>query len=285
MALRPYAEYDKAADAEAYAKHKKWKPILAVVLGAVGGVAGVALSPRSQAPGAAAGLVAGAVVGYLVYRLILYTSSKSAADARYTADWCAHHGMTLLGDDASPANGPYADSGVRQRSYRAVEGPLGGVHTLAYNFSYWTRSTDSKGNTTETEHPYKIMRLTGIDLPIARLTIHERGFMNRFEVFDKLQGKLTAERPIKLESVEFNEKYDLTISDDADDIWIRRIFDPATIAASTSGQIHIPDLKYYDKAWWFIESGHLDAKHLEKLVEWNAKVVPAVQHLARVPNL
>lgn len=285
MTLRPYAEYDKLADAEAYAKHKKLLPILSVALGAVGGLVGVTLSPRSQGLGAFGGLVAGAAVGFIIYRLILYATSKSSADKSYTADWCAHYGMTLLGDDVSPPNGPYAKSGIRQRSYRSIEGPLGGVQTFAYNFSYWTRTTDSKGNSSETEHPYKIMRITGIDLPIARLTIHERGFMNRFEVFDKLQAKITPERPIKLESVEFNKKYDLTISDDADDIWIRRIFDPATIAASSSGQIHIPDLQYYDRAWWFIESGHLDAKHLEKLAEWNAKVVPAVQHLARVPNL
>lgn len=285
MTLRPYAEYDKEADAEALVKHKKWKPILAVGLGAIGGVVGVAVSPRSQGPGAVVGLVAGAVIGYLVYRLILHTSAKSAADQRYTTDWCAHHGMSLLGDDVSPPNGPYANSGIRQRSYRAIEGPLGGVHTLAYNFSYWTRTTDSKGNTRETEHPYNVMRITGIDLPIGRLTIHERGLLNRFEVFDKLQAKMSPERPIKLESVDFNEKYDLTISDDADDIWIRRIFDPATITASLSGQIHIPDLQYYDRAWWFIESGHLGAAELDKLVSWNAEVVPAIQHLARVPNL
>ena len=114
------------------------------------------------------------------------------------------------------------------------------------------------------------MRITGLELPIARLTIHERGFMNRFKFVDTIQAKFTAEKPITLESVEFNEKYDLTIDDNADDIWIRRIFDPATIAAAPRARSHSRTCKYYDSAWWFVEKEHLDAKrarqagHLER---------------------
>lgn len=283
--MRAYEEYDKLADAEAYAKHKKWMPWLCGGIGAIGGVIGYVSSQTDKPVAAALGFAIGGLVGYGVYRAILHFTAQAAADAHYTKDWCAHHGLHLLGDGVSPPNGPYASSGHKQRAYRAIEGQLNGLQVLSYNFSYWTRSTDSKGNSKEVEHPYKVMRITGIALPIDRLTIHERGFMNRFELFDKIQAKATPERPIKLESVEFNEKYDLTIADNADDIWIRRIFDPATIQASLTGQIHIPDLKYYDNAWWLIEANHLIARELDKLLSWNAEAVPAIQHLARVQNL
>lgn len=283
--MRSYDEYDALADAEAYAKHKKWMPWLCGGVGLIGGVIGYVASEADKPIAAALGFAIGGIVGYGIYRLILHFSAQAAAEAHYSKDWCAHHGLQLLGDGVSPSNGPYASSGHKQKAWRAIEGPMNGLQMLTYNFSYWTKSTDSDGNSSETEHPYRIMRISGLELPIDRLTIHERGFMNRFELFDKIQATVTPERPIKLESVDFNNKYDLTISDNADDIWIRRIFDPATIAASLAGTIHIPDLKYYDGAWWLVESGHLKVKELDKLLTWNAETVPAIQHLARVQNL
>ncbi|MGB0871851.1 MAG: hypothetical protein ACPGWS_09355 [Solirubrobacterales bacterium] len=283
--MRSYDEYKRLADAEAYAKHKKWLPILGVLLGIIGVAIGVGVSPQSQGLGGFAGLVIGFVVAFVIYRVILHSSSQASADKMYTADWCAEHALTDRGDDYSPPNGPYANSGKRQKSYRAIEGELNGLTTLFYNFSYWTESTDSDGNSTETEHPYKIMRLMGTTLPIDRLSIAKRGFMNRFAAIDKLQGKLTPERPIQLESVEFNKLFDLTIDDHADDIWIRRIFDPATISAAVAGQFEIPDLRYYDGAWWLIEDKHCRARDLDTLLPWQATAATAIAHLARVQNL
>lgn len=285
MTMRSYDEYDALADAEAYAKHKKWMPWLAGGFGLIGGVFGYVASATDKPIAATLGFAIGGIVGYVVYRLVLHFSAQATAEAHYTQDWCAHHGLTLIGDGTCPSNGPYYSSGHKQKAWRAIEGPMNGLQVLSYNFSYWTDSTDADGSGSETEHPFRIMRVTGLELPIQRLSIHERGLMNRFELFDKIQASVTPERPVKLESVEFNNKYDLTISDTADDIWIRRIFDPATIAASLAGAIHIPDLKYYDSAWWFVEPGHLKVRELDKLLTWNAEVAPAIQHLARVQNL
>jgi hypothetical protein len=278
--LKPHAQFSAEAKAEAEARFARWMKWLviggALVGGAIGGFG------YKELLGVIIGAVIGALLGGLIHRILVHTNAASAADQAYLKAWCAHHGMTVMG--ASPANGPYADSGHRQRTGIAVQGPLGGMNTLFYNFSYWTKSGSGK-NESETEHQFKIMRLTGVELPIARLTIHERGFLNRFSAIDKLQGAMTAERPISLESVAFNEKYDLTISDDADEIWIRRIFDPATIAAVIEGRMHIPDLRYYDRAWWWIEPDHLDVAALDMILKWQADAAEAVRHLARVPNL
>lgn len=283
--MRSYDEYDALADAEAEAEYKSLMPWIVGVAAAICAGVGYFMSESDKPVAAALGFGIGGILGYGIYRAVLHFTAQAAAEEHYTKDWCAHHGLQLLGDDVSPPNGPYASSGHKQKSWRAIEGPMNGLQMLTYNFSYWTKSSDSDGSSTETEHPYRIMRITGLELPVQRLSIHERGFMNRFELFDKIQAKVTPERPIKLESVDFNNKYDLTISDAADDIWIRRIFDPATIQASLTGQIHIPDLKYYDGAWWLVESGHLKVKELDTLLSWNAGAVPAIQHLGRVQNL
>ena len=285
MPLAPYEEYEKRAGDQAEAKYKRWLIPLAVIFGLIGaGIGGVA-GGASRLTGIVVGVVVGLLLGALIHRLIVHFSASSSAAAAYTADWCTENGCKNLGDDFSPSNGPYHNSGHRRKATDAIEGQFGELDTLFYNFSYWTESTDSDGNTTETEHPYRIMMLTGKSLPIARLSYSTRGFMDRFRTLDKLQGALTPERPIELESVEFNKKFDLTIDDKADDIWIRRIFDPATIQACVDGQINIPNLRYYDAAWWLIEDKHYKAKELDTLKPWQARAAVAVDHLSRVQDL
>ena len=90
---------------------------------------------------------------------------------------------------------------------------------------------------------------------------------------------------MQLESVEFNKLFDLTIDDKADDIWIRRIFDPATIQACVDGTIQIPNLQYYDQAWWLVDDKHFKIKELDTLKPWQAQAAVAVNHLARVQTL
>lgn len=283
--MKPYDEYARLADAEAYAKHKIWLPVLGVLLGAVGVGIGITIAADSKGEGGFIGLIVGMAGAFVIYRAILHFSSQASADKMYTFDWCLEHNFANHGDNYSPANGPHANSGKRQKAYRALEGELNGLTTLFYNFSYWTESTDSEGHTSETEHQLNVVRMTGTLLPIDRLSIARRGFMNRFSLIDKIQGKFTPERPIELESVEFNKLFDLTIDDHADDIWIRRIFDPATISAAVAGQFVIPDIRYYDGAWWMVDDQHCDARDLDNLLAWQAQAAGAIEHLARVQDL
>ena len=78
-----------------------------------------------------------------------------------------------------------------------------------------------------------------------------------------------------LESAEFNERFDLAIDDSADDVWIRRIFDPATIQDCLDGTIDIPNLQYFNDAWWFVEAKHYAPKQLDDLKEWQARAAVA----------
>ncbi|MBJ7355238.1 MAG: hypothetical protein JHC98_10485 [Thermoleophilaceae bacterium] len=280
MALEPYSHYAQIGTQNAY---DRWTPKLKffAAFSALAGI-GVALAIARDIQYPVLGAFAGGIIGYFIFRLVVYVAASNTADHLYRTDWCKERGMTYIGDGEFPANAPYAKRGDKREATDAYEGEWNGLKTLFYNFTY-TEKGDS--DDPDTDYDFKIMRLTGRELPIASLTMHQRGFMNKFKFVDDLQGRFTGQKPVSLESVAFNEKWDLTIDDNADEIWIRRIFDPATITALNDGHFTIPDVQYYGNAWWFVEKGHFKTEELE---EWPAKQVlaaDAVELLSRVQTL
>jgi hypothetical protein len=228
------------------------------------------------------GAFIGGAIGYGIFRAVVYSSAASTADDLYSFDWAKERGMQWLRDDRYPNNAPYANSGDRRKATDAFEGTLNGLDTFFYNFTY---TDEGSGDDSDTDYDFKIMRLTGRELPIRRLTMHQRSMLNKFKWVDSLQGQLTSEKPVSLESAVFNDKFDLTIDDKADEIWIRRIFDPATIAMLADGQFTIPDVKYYDRAWWFVDKGHFRIEDLEGWIPKQKLAADAVELLSRVQSL
>lgn len=280
MSLQPYEHYANLGTADANRRWEARMKWFVIVLALVGIGIGFAVGKSIGVP--VLGAFAGAALGYGIFRLAVYSSAKSTADDLYRVDWCQDRGMSYIGDDFFPQNAPYARSGDKQKATDAYEGQWNGLNTLFYNFTY----TEKGGSDDpDTDYDFRIMRLTGRELPILRLTIHQRSALNRFKWVDSLQGKLTKEKPISLESVAFNEKFDLTIDDGADEIWIRRIFDPATIQSLVDGSFTIPDVKYYDAAWWFVERGHFATRDLDEWIPKQKLAANAVELLSRVQDL
>jgi hypothetical protein len=280
MALQPYSQYAEIGSKDAY---DRWTPKLKFFAAgsAIVGMA-IALAVTKQAQYGAIAAFGGAAIGYAIFRAVVYTAASNTADHLYRVDWCEERKMTYIGDGDYPANAPYAKRGDKRKATDAFEGDWNGLHTLFYNFTY-TEKGDS--DDPDTDYDFKIMRLTGRELPIQRLTIHQRGMLNKFKFVDTLQGKMTHEKPISLESAAFNEKWDLTIDDSADEIWIRRIFDPQTIAALIDGQFTIPDVQYYGNAWWFVEKEHFKIENLEDWIPKQKLAADAVELLSRVQSL
>lgn len=280
MSLQPYEHYAEVGSASAGQRWNARMKFFVIGFVVAGLLVGLAVGGGLSYP--LGGGVVGGLLGYGVFRLVLYRSAASSADDAYRIDWCSERAMKYVGDDFFPPDAPHAHSGDKQRATDAYQGTWNGLETLFYNFTY-TEKGD--GDDPDTDYDFKIMRLTGRELPIARLNFKRRGMLNRFDWADKLQGAMTKERPVSLESAEFNSAYDLTIDDAADDIWIRRIFDPATIAAVLAGQIIIPDLAYYDWAWWTVEKGHFKTRELEQWTTHQKAVADAVAVLSRVQSL
>ncbi len=281
MNLGPYEHYAAIGTEKATQRWGSWM-IFLVVGFLLAGMIGAGLVTRQLQYGLA-GAVVGGLLGYAIFRLIVYNSAKRSADELYTFDWCSARGMTHRRDGVFPPDAPYASSGDEREAEDIFEGTWNGYETLFYNFTYTVRARGK--DQSDEHHEFRIMRMRGATLPIARLTIHQRSAANRFKWVDKLQGAFTPERPVSLESAEFNAKFDLTIDDDADDIWIRRIFDPATIADLVSGDFTIPDLRYYNGCWWLVERGHFEISELEQWVPRQALVARAADHLSRVQSL
>lgn len=121
-------------------------------------------------------------------------------------------------------------------------------------------------------------------MPIATLSFGKRDLLNHFRVFDKLESAFTKHRAVELESIEFNEKFDLEIADSADDVWIRQVFDPQTIDALVRGELVFPDLRYYDNCFWMVENGHYKARKLDEMKAWQGVAAAAIGQLSRVPG-
>lgn len=279
MTLKPFHEYAATGTQSANAK---WESRLKLFVGGfaiVGIVVGLA---AGQIGIAVLGAFVGGIVGYGIFRLVVFQSASNTAEELYIVDWCSARGMRHIGDDYFPNNAPYASSGDKQKATDAFEGTWNGLATLFYNFT-WTEKGGS--DDPDVDYDYKIMRLTGRELPIRKLTIHQRSALNKFKWVDKVQGMVTKERPISLESAAFNQKFDLTIDDLADEIWIRRIFDPATIQSLLDGQFTIPDVRYYDRAWWFVEREHFEIRDLDSWIPKQKQAADAVEHLSRVQSL
>ncbi|MDO8795348.1 MAG: hypothetical protein Q7J25_12080 [Vicinamibacterales bacterium] len=278
MTLRLYDEYEREARAAAAKKYRRWTLPLMFLCAAIGGIVGSYARPGAE--GIAAGIVIGALAGVLIQFAIRYFSAAEAAEDKYTADWCGENGCTVLGE-YEPLNGPHADGGHRQRGSDAIQGPLNGLPTILYNFSYWTRQSNGK-TTTEVEHPFKILQIQGPLLPVASLSFGTRDFLNRFRMFDKLDSAFSKQRAVELESIEFNEKFDLEIADGADDVWIRPVFDPRMIDALAGGTLVFPDLRYYDNCFWLVEAGHYKARVLDEMKAWQGQAAAAIGQLSRV---
>ncbi|MBI5310854.1 MAG: hypothetical protein HZB14_07515 [Actinobacteria bacterium] len=278
---RPYQQYLDEAREASDRKYKKWLIPLMLLGAAIGAAIGGGFSD-GRLDAIVAGVAGGGMVGLAVQYIIRRTTASENAEDAFRADWCSEHGCVVI-ETFEPANGPYANSGHRQRSSDAIHGPMNGLNTVLYNFSYWTKQQNSKGGSSETEHPYKIFCIEGPRLPIASMSFGRRDVFNRLRVFDKIDAAVSSQRGVELESIDFNKTFDLEIHDHADDIWIRRVFDPPTIDALVRGTFEIPDIRYYDNVFWLVESGHYDAPELDKMLDWQGRAARAIAHLARVP--
>jgi hypothetical protein len=284
MTPAPYEQFEQQAEAAARARYGKAQvPMFVVGVGA-GALIGALVAKNEKVGSGLAGAAIGALLGIGLYFLLVTIKKQADAAANYTAAWCAEHGWHVLGDGHEVHNGPHASKGHNPKWRDALAGNVDGIDVLLYNFSYYT--TESTGKSShEEEHPFRILRLTGPPLPVQTLSFTHRGMLGKIGLFDSLDSTFTQQRVIDLESVDFNEKFKLEVHDTADEIWIRRVFDPQTIDALVRGDLRFPNIHYWDGCFWLWESDHYEARQLDEMLVWELWGAEAIQHLARVPSL
>ena len=136
-----------------------------------------------------------AVGGYLAYqadqkrRAMLQSFALSNGWSYTAADdsWCERF-----------AGSPFGDGDHRQ-ARNVLQGPYAGSAMVAFDYSFQTHSTDSKGNRSTTTHRYAVCALT-MPAPLPGLELTPESALTRFAGAVGFQD-------VQLESEDFNRRF------------------------------------------------------------------------------
>ena len=95
--------------------------------------------------------------------------------------------------------------GSDRRAINVLGGTYDGRPFAAFDYRYTTRSTDSKGRSHSTVHPYSVVAVN-VGALFPELSVTPEGFVGR------IVGRLT-DRDIELESEDFNRAFTVTADD------------------------------------------------------------------------
>jgi small basic protein len=231
---------------------------------------------------AAIGAIAGVIAQYLEIRF----SRRADAEQRYAKNWAAAHGFAYHGSGLCPPNTPFVTSGEKREPEDLFQARADGIDVEFYNMTY-VEHIDKFGlpdSEAEARRRFRVMRIVPLaaePLPVRQLSLVRRSSASGIEWDGELKGKHGPERQISLESVAFNEYFSLSIDASADEIGIRQIFDPATIAALLERPFPFPCLLYYDEMWWTVERDNYKIRDLDDWLPKRERAVELVKLLSR----
>jgi hypothetical protein len=178
------------------------------------------------------GGIAATVLGIL---LVAYASASKRASSDFFAELAPQLGLTYVPIGSYAPITPLLAAGDRQKLEHTMEGPLhgklGGPPCVVGHYTYETRrdvGDDVDGVTIWRPHPFTICAID-IGMPLVRF----RGLYLR----PRLSGLgldhdwMRAPKPpeVELESVRFNELYELRHGSDQDELAVRELFSPSFV--------------------------------------------------------
>jgi hypothetical protein len=183
---------------------------------AVIGVA-AAFSTRT-APGALAGVVLGAIGGFA----FLWQAASARAVRLALETWGKDRGLVVVSPAPLPERMRWIDSTDGEMG-PGLTGPFAGGDGGIGHYTYTTGSGKDR-----TDHPYTLAwtQIAVRDTSAVSLGPRELGA----GLFDGIVGALSRWREVELESVDFEKRFALWVSDATDDLAVRRFFTPAMMA-------------------------------------------------------
>jgi hypothetical protein len=103
------------------------------------------------------------------------------------------------------AQGSPFGEGDNQRAQNVLHGSVSGADMVAFDYTYETHSTDTKGNRTTTTHRYAICALA-LPASLPEFELVPEGFLGRV-------GTMLGMQDIELESDEFNQRFNVSARD------------------------------------------------------------------------
>ena len=186
--------------------------------------------------GAAFGSAGGAIAAPLVVVALILAVAWNAADrSAETAFWKAAAeslGFTPFTDLGElQMTTPLLHAGDRRCFCHELKGPLRdlGLEAKLAQYRYDVRHKDKNGRDTWRHYRFTVCAVeleAGMELFPGVYLRARRGLLDRAD-HDWLQGR--ALREVELESIDFDEAYELRVAPEQDDGRLRELFDPRTI--------------------------------------------------------
>jgi hypothetical protein len=146
----------------------------------------------------------------LVVGLIILAALSAAKRRKELSAWAASRGLSF---DPNQQGGFDARFPVfkclcqneHRYAYDVMTGQAGGRGVIAFDYHYETHSTDSKGNTTTTDHHFSAV-IVASAVPLEPLVIRPEGLFDKIKEFFGVEG-------IHFESAEFSRKFFVSAPD------------------------------------------------------------------------
>jgi hypothetical protein len=154
------------------------------------------------------GIALFAVFGAACIALVLWSAAKERKRQARLREFCLSQGWSYTESDQSLVGrwrGTPFETGDNRKARNAIGGSHGPYAMTAFDYSYETHSTDSKGNRTTTTHHFGIVSL---ELPayLPTLSVTPENVLTRL-------GGAVGLGDIQLESEDFNRKFRVKCKD------------------------------------------------------------------------
>jgi hypothetical protein len=259
-----------------YARNRVLAGVAGAVLGGiVGGVAG-------GVAGAAGLAVVGAVVGVAAFLVWVNVKARRAGQSARILLWASDNGFTYTETIDPPQTVGFLRNHQEPEAHHCFAGPIAGGDGRVYQFTYitWETHTHTNANgstytTQEKEHHNFTVLEVARPLPLPRMELSRRATGLFHGLTDRLEG-LGGERTVELESDEFNNRFQLEVPDEADDLTVRRIFTPRTIVRLVEGEGLLADFQYENGTFCFWQNGHFDLDGLDEVKRFIDEAAPTI---------
>jgi len=242
-----------------------------MLLSAAPGVAlGIILVAVSPVVGAIVA-IAGGIGGAAFYHWRLWSQATAEAEHEVMSSWAAQRGWTYEREPAGPDGVAFCRDREKPVFRHGFSGTMAGLPGQIVNFTYSTYETRTRAGANgametyreEVKHRHTVLRLELGDLGLHSLQLSPQGLGGG--MFEKLRSTFTGSRNVNLESDEFNSRYTVLDEDAADDLMVRRIFEPAFIVRCVEGRFPMPTFQYERPALAFIWGDQYDISELDEV--------------------
>ena len=258
--------------------------LLCATPGVALGIILVAVSPMVGAIVA----IAGGIGGAAFYHWRLWSQATAEAEHEVMSSWAAQRGWTYEREPAGLDGVAFCRDREKPAFRHGFSGTMAGLPGQIVNFTYSTYETRTRAGANgametyreEVKHRHTVLRLELGDLGLHSLQLSPQGLGGG--MFEKLRSTFTGSRNVNLESDEFNSRYTVLVEDAADDLMVRRIFEPAFIVRCVEGRFPMATFQYERPALAFIWGDQYDISELDEVEHRITDASPMAEALTAI---